>query len=94
MTLPVVASNIRGCREAVLDGQTGLLVPPRDHRALAQAIAQLIEDPARARAMGAAGRAHVQASFDEALVVDRLIKFYREVLFTAEKGMQHDPARA
>jgi glycosyltransferase involved in cell wall biosynthesis len=55
-----VASRIGGVGEAVLDGITGLLVPPRDVDALASAILALIGDPARRRAMGLAGRRLVE----------------------------------
>lgn len=54
--LPVVATEVGGLPELVLPGQTGLLVPPRDPSALASAIGGLLDDPARARAMGEAGR--------------------------------------
>ena len=61
---PVVATRITGVPELVEDGTSGLLVPPGDPEALADAIATLVADPeARAR-MGAAGRARVTASFD------------------------------
>ncbi|MFK5690781.1 glycosyltransferase family 4 protein [Ornithinimicrobium sp. LYQ92] len=55
--LPVVASRIGQIPEVVRHGETGLLVPPSDPAALAAAIDSLAADPARARAMGAAGRA-------------------------------------
>lgn len=67
--LPAVATNIRGCREEVVDGVTGALVPPRDHEALAAAIAGVLRSPGRGAAMGAAGRARVLERFDERRVV-------------------------
>lgn len=94
MMLPVIASDIRGCREVIVDGKTGVLVRPKDPRALAEAVGRMIENPARARAMGEAGRAHVQTSFDEVLVVERLINFYQEVLCSGERRALRDPARA
>ena len=54
--LPVVAADVAGPRDAVLDGQTGLLVDPEDPRAVADALASLLRDPERARALGEAGR--------------------------------------
>ncbi|HUV37589.1 MAG TPA: glycosyltransferase family 4 protein [Patescibacteria group bacterium] len=79
--IPVVATDIRGCREEVVDGETGLLVPPRDPEALAAAITRLLADPPRADAMGAAGRARVLDRFDERritrLQVDRIERLYR-----------------
>ena len=58
--VPVVASRVGGVPEAVLHGETGLLVPPRDVEALATACIELIDDPARRRAMGLAGRKFVE----------------------------------
>jgi glycosyltransferase involved in cell wall biosynthesis len=53
---PVVATDVGGLSEAVSDGETGLLVPPRDAGALAAALAELLGDPERARRMGERGR--------------------------------------
>lgn len=61
--LPVVASNVGGLPEIVVDGKTGLLVPPRDVGALARAMAGLLGNPERGRALGAAGRARVEQDF-------------------------------
>ena len=61
---PVVASSVGGLREVVVHGETGLLVPPGDPDALAEALKSLFEDPERARKMGEAGRARIRAEFD------------------------------
>jgi glycosyltransferase involved in cell wall biosynthesis len=61
---PVIAPREGGPCLVVVDGETGLLVPPRDEAALADAILQLIADPARRAAMGRAGRTRVEAVFD------------------------------
>jgi glycosyltransferase involved in cell wall biosynthesis len=61
---PVVASRTGGIPEAVRDGETGLLVPPDDAAALADAILTLFADPARCTAYGQAGRARVAAHFN------------------------------
>jgi glycosyltransferase involved in cell wall biosynthesis len=64
MRVPVVASGICGTPEAVLDGETGRLVPPADERAIAAAVSELLDlSPERRSAMGARGRAHVLAEF-------------------------------
>ena len=55
--LPVVATDVRGSREEVVDGETGLLVPVGDAAALATALARLAADPAERARMGTAGRA-------------------------------------
>jgi glycosyltransferase involved in cell wall biosynthesis len=60
---PVVATAAPGTTELVVDGQTGLLVPPRAPQQLARAIRTVIEDPTLARRLGEAGRAHVETAF-------------------------------
>jgi glycosyltransferase involved in cell wall biosynthesis len=60
---PVVASAVGGVPEIVTDGETGLLVPPADPGALADAVARLAAEPAAAAAMAARGRRHVEACF-------------------------------
>ncbi|MGW6131955.1 glycosyltransferase family 4 protein [Cellulomonas sp. NPDC055163] len=60
---PVVASRVQGLAEVVDDGRTGLLVPPGDAAALAQAVASLLDDPARAHELAAAGRAEADLRF-------------------------------
>jgi glycosyltransferase involved in cell wall biosynthesis len=64
--LPVVSTNIRGCREAVVAGETGLLAPPRDSDALTRAVRTLIDNREMRLRMGAAGRRRVLEKFDEA----------------------------
>jgi glycosyltransferase involved in cell wall biosynthesis len=61
--LPVVATDGGGAREIIENGRTGLLVPMGDARALADALAQLMAQPERARALAAAGREHVLQHF-------------------------------
>ena len=61
--LPVVATDVSGTRGVMLHGETGLLVPPGDAAALAQAIAALLAEPERAARMGAAGRLRVERYF-------------------------------
>jgi glycosyltransferase involved in cell wall biosynthesis len=69
--LPVVATDIRGSREEVVDGQTGLLVPVRDAQALASALQRLAGDPALRAKLGAAGLVRARDLYDEAKVVAR-----------------------
>ncbi|MEB3329557.1 MAG: glycosyltransferase family 4 protein [Candidatus Sericytochromatia bacterium] len=71
--LPVVATDIRGCREEVVAGETGLLVPTRDAARLAEALEQLLGDPDLRARMGAAGRARVAALFDERQACDQVV---------------------
>lgn len=66
--VPVIASRLGGLQEVVIDGHTGVLVPPNDPHALALAIAELAADPDRRRRMGAAGREWVIGRYDERTV--------------------------
>jgi glycosyltransferase involved in cell wall biosynthesis len=77
--LPVVASRVGGIPEAVLEGETGLLVPPEDPDALGAALARLAGDAALRRRMGAAGRARVLAGFTLRRSAERYEALYREI---------------
>jgi glycosyltransferase involved in cell wall biosynthesis len=69
MSRPVIATDVPGCREVVVDGETGLLVPPHDAQALAAAILRLVDLPEAQRdAMGQRGRALVYDRFSDARV--------------------------
>lgn len=81
MAIPVVTTNIRGCREVVADGKTGYLVPPRDPNGLATALLSLLTDAQKRAAMGKEGRARVEENFDERLVFERIAQSY-EMLVT------------
>jgi len=73
---PLVATDIPGCREAVVDGQTGLLVPPRNPAALAAALRRLIEDPALRAKMGAAARLRAEQNFADAIICRETLLVY------------------
>jgi starch synthase len=74
---PVVASRVGGIPEVVLDGQTGLLVPPDDPAALAAGINSLLADPPRAKDMGQRGRRWVTAEFSWAAIAAQTADLYR-----------------
>ncbi len=78
--LPLVTTDVPGCREVVRDGVDGLLVPVRDAAALAEAIARLQDDPALAVRLGDAARERALAEFDERIVIGRTLQVYRELL--------------
>ena len=78
--LPLVTTDVPGCREVVRDGVDGLLVPVRDAKALASAMARLLDDPALATRLGAAARDKALQQFDERSVVARTLEVYRELL--------------
>ncbi len=72
----VVTTDVPGCRDAVLAGTTGLLVPPRDAQALANAIRQLLDAPETMRQMGRAGRLFAEKTFDIQHVVKSHLALY------------------
>lgn len=77
---PVVASAVGGSPEAVLDGESGLLVPPGDSVALAKALKCLLAQPGLAAQMGAAGKARVQQMFSVEVMVRQVSQTYEELL--------------
>jgi glycosyltransferase involved in cell wall biosynthesis len=82
---PVIGTNLEGIPELITDGETGLLVPPRNPDALAQAILRVVENPTRAKAMARAGRKRVEMLFSAATKVERTEALYRRLL--AERGL-------
>ena len=76
--LPVVVTDIRGCREEVVDGLTGRLVPVGDAAALGRALLELLQDPAKARRMGQEGQRRAIEQFDERLALDRQMHVYHQ----------------
>jgi glycosyltransferase involved in cell wall biosynthesis len=86
MGRPAVATDIRGCHDVVVDGETGLLVPPADVTALTAAVLRLLQDEKLTRTMGAAARRRAEEHFDERKVFQQIEAEYR-VLF-ASKGLR------
>jgi len=78
--VPVVATDIGGASEILRDGETGLVVPPRDPGRLATAIETLLADPPRAREMGRRGSADVAARFTPDHLVTATIAAYASIL--------------
>jgi glycosyltransferase involved in cell wall biosynthesis len=80
---PVVATTAGGMPEVVVDGRTGLLVPPRDHVAMADALVTLLRDPTMRAEMGAAGLARARAQFSAERMVQDTLDVYRRVAMSA-----------
>jgi colanic acid/amylovoran biosynthesis glycosyltransferase len=78
--LPAVSTRIVGIPDLVLDGETGLLVEPRDPKALADALERLLADPALAERLAAAGRRRVIEVFDIETSLEPLVRLFREHL--------------
>jgi glycosyltransferase involved in cell wall biosynthesis len=74
--IPVVSTTVSGIPELVRDGDNGLLVPPEDPAALADAIASLVSDPAAAARIASAGRATVAAEFDGDALAARMAELF------------------
>ena len=80
MERPIVATDIRGCREAVDNNKTGILVPVKDSEKLAQAIIYLLRNPDIAREMGKQGREKALKEFDENMVFGRIKVEYERLI--------------
>jgi len=83
--IPLVVSRASALPEIVLDGQTGLTVPPGDSQALAEALGSLLADPVRAAALGQAGYERLISTFTAERMIDLTLALYRDML-AGEKG--------
>ena len=77
---PIVATDVPGCREVVLDGETGLLVPPNDPVALAAAVEKLLDDPALRRRLGENARQRVAQYFSDQKINEQTLGVYYSLL--------------
>ena len=80
MGVPSLVTDIRGCREAVVQGENGLMFPVGDSDALADAIVEVLGDPPRREAMGRKARQMAEEKFDEQRVFDRVLAEYARLL--------------
>jgi len=85
MKRPVVVTNVGGNPEVVVDGVTGFLVPPKEPKEMAGAIAEILRNPELSQKMGEAGRKRVEEKFSLELMVKEYKDLYKECL--ARKGM-------
>ncbi len=79
MCLPIVTTDIRGCREAVIHKENGLIVPPRNSDKLASALKLLLADKSLRQIYGHASRCRVEKEYDERFVFNKLEKYYAEL---------------
>jgi glycosyltransferase involved in cell wall biosynthesis len=82
MSLPIVTTDVRGCREAVLNEKNGLIVPPQNSEKLAEALRKLLSNPELRKAYGRASRERVEAEYNEEFVFRRLTEYYKQLGIT------------
>ena len=80
---PIISTNVPGCKEIVRHEVNGLLIPPKDEVALAEAIRRLLDNPEFAKQLGENGREIVQKEFSEELVVEKTFEVY-DLLLTGK----------
>ena len=73
--LPIVSTDVPGCRETVVEGRNGFLVPPRDPRALAEAMRHFLEHPEDILSMGVESRKLAEERFDVYIQNRKLLNF-------------------
>lgn len=78
----VVATHVGGIPEVVQKGETGVLIPPADSGALAQAVLKLLDDPERTKEMGEAGYKRVKEYFSESRMIDQIRELYQTAVGT------------
>ncbi len=89
---PVVATTVGGLPEIVEDGRTGYLVPPRDERALANAVIDLLQNPLRRREFGQNGKNKLDAECSEEVIAQKTMAVYASVLHQRESHtFEEDP---
>jgi glycosyltransferase involved in cell wall biosynthesis len=81
--VPVVASDLGGVREWCVDGETGVVVPPKDPEAISRAVQRLLDDPEQLAAMGRRGIELIHAKFRPQVHVDQLLGHYEAAAGTA-----------
>jgi len=85
----LVAANTPGCRDVIKDGETGLLVPPRDPEALARALAQLASDAGLRARLSSSALRKVAAEYNVQLIQSKTLELYRELLAHNSSLEQH-----
>jgi glycosyltransferase involved in cell wall biosynthesis len=86
--VPVVATDIPGCRDLIQSGESGFLVPVGGRAERARATLKILEDSNLARRLGEAGRRRVLEHFSAAAMIQRHVTLYHEILNAARSGRQ------
>lgn len=89
MARPVVATNVRGCREAIENGFTGILIPPRNSEKLAEAIIHLLSHPDVAKKMGGQGRIKAEKEFDKRFLLHKMEEIIKVLAVTIDTTSQN-----
>ena len=76
----IVTTDVPGCRDIVRDGDNGILVPPRDSKALANALVKLINEPDLRSSMGKRGRERILNEFSQEIILSQVLTVYRIAL--------------
>ena len=84
--LAIVASDVPGHRDVVIHGETGLLAPPGDSAAIADAISSLVTDPVRRKVIGEAGRRRAYTEFGVRSMVEATAQVYRRAAASAYRS--------
>lgn len=80
MGLPSIVTNINGCNEIIVDGENGVIIPPRDEDALYESMKYFVENPDKVKAMAARARPLVQSRYERKTVWNALLKEYNLLL--------------
>ena len=80
MALPVVTTNVRGCRDAVENNITGIIVPPKNSQALQEAIIYFLKHPDIAKLMGQTGRKKAEKQFDRNILLQKMAEKIKELI--------------
>jgi len=82
---PVITTDVPGCRDAVYNNKTGILVPPKNAKAIADAVKKLLSNNDDRRVMGLEARQMSEIRFDERIVIKTHLEIYRQLLSHANK---------
>ena len=80
MCLPVVATDIRGCRNLVIQGKTGFLIPPKNSEALTVALMKLINNNKLREKCGRAGRDYIEKNHSNKIVIEKMMAGYYSLI--------------